>query len=110
MLESALKEITKILDALLEKYNFARAFERKKPPMSPFGYPYATFNRRMMASMIDTCILTLLLIPFNDWIMQVMYKDFYVDPVALDFIMKNAATPQEQNMQVLQLLIDSGLF
>lgn len=80
-----------------------------KTAYSPQGLAYATFNRRMMASMLDACVLTLLLIPFNNLIMGYVYSGVHLESIPTDQILSNTRTQQEANIEILKSVLDAGM-
>lgn len=53
-----------------------RMSQKPKSELTPGGYPYATFNRRLIAASIDSVIIMFILLPFSQQLM-----DAFVTPV-----------------------------
>lgn len=56
------------------------AFKTKQQPMSPFGYQYTGFQRRMMAAAIDSAVMVFTIIPLSFFL-----TDLLVGKVVFDF-------------------------
>lgn len=82
---------------------------RKCTPVSPQGLEYATFNRRMLASTIDAALMTFVLLPFNDLILNYANSFLHVDNAALQGVVSRASNPSEANMMAAKILLDGGL-
>lgn len=71
-------------------------FRKRATPMSPQNLPYASMDRRLLATMLDTCIITLFLLPFNSSIMQALRAEaemrYFITPYM-----------DERSVQILQL-------
>jgi hypothetical protein len=102
---SFIQKIEKILDRATLK----SIFKRKSAPVSEQGYAYAGFHRRMFASTVDGLILMVALAPFNSLIMAYAYKDFHIDPAAVDAIIQSTQTEEQKQMAFMQLQLESGL-
>lgn len=70
--------------------------KKKLVSLSPQGLPYATFERRLLASSIDAVIIALCLMPFNNPIMHGLYDSANARyPITPDM--------DEMTMQLMQL-------
>ncbi len=70
--------------------------------------PYASFERRMFASMIDTLLLMLLVMPIITPFVKVAQPALQQIQSLTAQMQQGALSPQEYNMQVVQYIMDEG--
>lgn len=86
-----------------------RAFKTKLPPISPFGYRYSTFNRRMLAAILDCCIIFLTVVPLSNMLALMQVGAVSIDVNA--FLRAITSTPDQTERYAIyqHYLVDTGV-